>query len=302
MPQRSNAFQQLVLLLHEQLDEGSVVSESAMLKDSRTGELREVDVIIAAEIAGYDIQIGVECVDTTRRAPVTWVEQVWAKHLDLPTNKLILVSRAGFSPRALKKAKALGIVAISLDEAREADWAQIVGRLAAVFVDFVESELEVKAIVVGDDGVHQEALIGRKVNIANADGTASVTVGSLVDQIVALPEVGRVLLEYMHREGVEDNTFTADYSFPHPVYAVDTHGVKRHVASLRIVLNAKRGQTEVGLTHGSIQGAGVAYGEGVGAGGRLRVAVVERKGRPLAVKVLKQTGSVWKPLVFIYDT
>src|SRR6185503_6978270 len=96
MPQRSNAFQQLITLLHQQLDDRAVVTESKMLRDQRTGDNREVDIVIDARSGGYPITIGVECIDHKRKASVEWVERMWAKHQDLHTDKIVLVSRSGF--------------------------------------------------------------------------------------------------------------------------------------------------------------------------------------------------------------
>jgi hypothetical protein len=45
-----------------------------------------------------------------------------SKHLTLPTDKLILVSRSGFYEPALTKARFYGIETITLEEALETDW------------------------------------------------------------------------------------------------------------------------------------------------------------------------------------
>ncbi len=100
MPKRSNPFQQVVKLLHEQFSDGGVVTESKQLPDSRTGNLCEVDIVIEVKVADYPVIISVECTDHKRPATVEWVREMWAKHSDLPTNKLILVSRSGFSQEA----------------------------------------------------------------------------------------------------------------------------------------------------------------------------------------------------------
>ena len=60
MPKRSNAFQELVALLERQLaPSGAIVYESKMLKDTRTGEDREVDIVIDTEAGVHPLRIGI---------------------------------------------------------------------------------------------------------------------------------------------------------------------------------------------------------------------------------------------------
>ena len=113
MPNRSNRFQKLIYLLHSQLAGSAEVVESMELKDLRTGGTREIDIGIRSEVAGYPIIIGIECRDHKRPQSSTWVEEMWAKHLDLPTATFVLVSSSGFYKPALEKARTYGIEALS---------------------------------------------------------------------------------------------------------------------------------------------------------------------------------------------
>jgi hypothetical protein len=122
MPKRSTDFQMLVTLINGCLRDSGKVEESALLVDKTSGEKREVDVLITSDIADYPVNISVEVRDRARKADITWVEEMHAKHSHLPTDKLVLVSRRGFSKRALDKAKFYGIEAITFEEALETDW------------------------------------------------------------------------------------------------------------------------------------------------------------------------------------
>ena len=73
MPKRSNAFQQVVHLLNKQLNEGAQVTESKLLKDSSTGKLREVDIVIEASAGVYPVVVSIECAHYTRPVTVEWV-------------------------------------------------------------------------------------------------------------------------------------------------------------------------------------------------------------------------------------
>lgn len=126
MPPRSNPFQTLIRRLHDG-HPGLIVRESVELVDERTGEGREVDVVVEARVTGYPITISIECTDTADPADVTWVEKMLGKHADLATDKLVLISAGGFTAQALAKARSCNAVALRLDDLGEHSWARIIG-------------------------------------------------------------------------------------------------------------------------------------------------------------------------------
>jgi hypothetical protein len=113
MPPRTNLFQDVVALVERHKAPDALITESDMLIDSQTGQEREVDVTVTSAADGDDVVMSIEAADRARRADVTWVEQLYAKHLALPTTQLVLVAAAGFSAPALSKAAALRIVTIA---------------------------------------------------------------------------------------------------------------------------------------------------------------------------------------------
>lgn len=125
MPKRTNAFQELVAVIHSNLGNGWIVTESMFLQDEITGEKREVDVVAKATVANYDLFISIECRDHQRRADVTWVEGMAKKHESLPTSKLALWSKSGFTKAAMVKAAALKINTVSQANAATTDWATL---------------------------------------------------------------------------------------------------------------------------------------------------------------------------------
>src|SRR6478672_5802861 len=100
MPKRTNQFQREVLALTSQMANQAKVAESSLLTDLLTGGSREVDITVDGSVAGHTIRIGIESCAVRRRADVTWVEQMKAKHERLSTNLLVLVSRSGFTVEA----------------------------------------------------------------------------------------------------------------------------------------------------------------------------------------------------------
>ncbi|TAN25032.1 MAG: hypothetical protein EPN31_16220 [Castellaniella sp.] len=116
MPKRSNDFQRLVYLVRVNLAEGAKVVESKMMRDRLTKGFREVDVVIEGSVGGQPVTVCVECRDHRRVADVSWIEQMKSKHERLNTNALLLASRSGFTPEALKVAKAYDIDTFTLEE------------------------------------------------------------------------------------------------------------------------------------------------------------------------------------------
>lgn len=116
MPKRTNDFQKLVFLVNKLVSDRSIVTESKFLTDLQTGAKREVDVCIESLIGGYSVTISIECAKHKRKCSVQWVEEKKAKHERLPTNVLVLVSKAGFSKEAKKVAQKYGIETLRFDE------------------------------------------------------------------------------------------------------------------------------------------------------------------------------------------
>jgi hypothetical protein len=108
-----------------------------MFIDSITGALREVDIVVEGSFANHPMFLSIECRDHARIADVTWVEGMAKKHEHLPTSKLVLWSRSGFTKPALLKAKALKIETVSQTDAASTDWARLARELIDGKLQFV---------------------------------------------------------------------------------------------------------------------------------------------------------------------
>jgi hypothetical protein len=106
MPRRTNERQEVIELL-KRITAGpnSTVTGSKMLRDVVTGEEREVDVVAEYEIDGDRFVQSFEVTSKSRRADVTWVEQLLRKHEHLETDRLVLVSWKGFTASARRLAE-----------------------------------------------------------------------------------------------------------------------------------------------------------------------------------------------------
>lgn len=197
MPKRTNLFQQLAQSVYEQLSIGSHVEESAMLKDEYTGSFREVDIVVRTSVSTHDNYMSIECRDHSRRQDVTWVESMYGKHTGLPTNKLVLWSRSGFSKDAIVKANALNIDTISGDEGINTDWAKIARDIEGGYVHYLAPTFLTPVIdVMLPDNTLFRIEDASTVNWENADGKNVGSMQVLITNIQYHPDLATVFLDH----------------------------------------------------------------------------------------------------------
>ena len=114
---------------------GAVVSESAMLNERSSLTQREVDILIEHKLAGHRLRIGIECRDRAAKDDITWVDGIIGKYRDLDVDKVILVSRSGFTQAATEKALANRIECCTLQEFSESDVSHNLRRLRMSYIE-----------------------------------------------------------------------------------------------------------------------------------------------------------------------
>lgn len=196
MPVRSNIYQRLVAAVHDQVGLGWTVTESRSLKDSRTGQLREVDVVLDGTAAGYPILIGVEARDRGRVADVTWVEAMAKKHDDLPTDKLVLWSPTRFSKSAAAKAKALGIAVVTSRTLADAPWAAITRDLSGGSMKWVQSAFELFVDVYTLSCVAVRWSASRDTVLRQTSDGAEFTIGAILSYVERSDELRTAMLDH----------------------------------------------------------------------------------------------------------
>jgi hypothetical protein len=121
MPKRSNSFQRLIAAIEGQLAPlGAVVTESKLIKEKSSDTEREVDVAIESHVGQHRVLVAVECRDRSRPANLEWIDGLIGKYRDLPVEKVVAVSRSGFTKTAIKKAKEVNISTVTLEAAIDA--------------------------------------------------------------------------------------------------------------------------------------------------------------------------------------
>lgn len=196
MPKRSNTFQRLALLVHERLGKGWKVEESHMFTDIVTREPREVDIVAQTMRGTHEIFLSIECRDHSRPADVLWIEGVAKKHEHLPTSKLVLWSRSGFTKAAALKARALKIDAISQAEAVQADWARLARDLIGGKVQHVTPSYTAFIDVNPQEGEPRRLEQVENAAWYNGDGTQVGTVQALIQFITNNHQTRAVVLDH----------------------------------------------------------------------------------------------------------
>jgi hypothetical protein len=203
VPIRSNIYQRLVAAVHEQIGPSWTVTESRLLTDSRTGQLREVDVVIDGTAAGYPMLIGVEARDRRRVADVTWVESMAKKHDDLPTDKLVLWSPTRFSKSAAVKAKALGIVTVTSKTLADAPWATMAREFSGGSMKWVQPAFELFVDVCLPSGEAARWPASRDTILRQSSDGAQTTLGSILSFVTQSNEVRAAMLDHAPQGGAD---------------------------------------------------------------------------------------------------
>ena len=273
MPKRTNAFQKLVLHMQNQLADGGTVIESALVRDQRTADEREVDILLKRRIAGIELTVGVECSAPGRRATVEWVDRMIGKHQSLATDALLLVSASGFTPAATNKAKALNVRTLALGEALELDWTTIVGKLGRLFLAGFVFKASGCRLTLANDRSGTEYPIGPGAELLYADGSKRGTVMDSARAALQDLTAAREIMNRMDRDGTGEGSFIV--TFHQSTFAVDSGGSQHQIDKLLFTFTATRATNPIELKHGNWNGTPVAYGEGVSPFGKTFLAIEE---------------------------
>ena len=206
MPARSNDFQRLVFLVKKVLaPTNATVTESKFLTDRMTGERCEVDVCIEDEFTGHSRTLCVEVRDRSRPASVEWVREMRGKHQHLPTDRLVLASRSGFSKTARRDAEQAGIDLLAYKNITEQDVENTLGH--TLFAKSYQlAATKVVGILPATEALAAERVeLSPKYHCFDQDGTVLGNVLQLVHAVLK----DRRLAEKFAQEGTEAHQYFA---------------------------------------------------------------------------------------------
>lgn len=271
MPQRTNAFQRLLTLLTATLGGQARITESAMLQDRVTGEQREVDILVTTTTASYQVSLGLEVVAWRRPADTPWIEKMRAKHENLPTDKLILVSESGFSKPAQTKARFYGIETLTIEEAREADWPLIAKLEETGVFEVITMNFDVMAVCHFDDGRIERLPVPLVAPINSKAGAPTIDkfVRALLDQ----DDVRNVVRDNL--KGGHEHEFWVDYREPNGLWRFDYAGNVGQIVELRIGLRVLKTESPVRFATGKFRSVPFVSGTSAGDGTPLQFVLAK---------------------------
>jgi len=288
VPKRSNDFQKVIYYVRKHIAPDAVVRESVMLTDKITGEPREVDVLVEGTMGGERLAIAIEVRGHARKPGVQWVEEVRGKYQDLPVDKVVMVSRSGFTASALTKAASYGIEALTpLEEiSRYGPLSKLTGievatrsvrgvRLVQGFVDFADHH-EPVAVMANSALFHRDGTEFGTVEMVCNDSMSKPDAFDIYD--VAKPEhtAYKFTLEgVLLTRGDTGETFT-------PHLRIQADGSLHPIKRLTTVWEVEVIQESIELKHGVMRGLPFAYGS-IDISGEKRLVFVagEQMGEPL---------------------
>jgi hypothetical protein len=247
-----------VFHLQQQMAETATVSESGLLRHRLTGESREVDVVIRADVGGHSVVVSLECIEHSRPADVTWVEQMKTKHDHLETHRLVLVSLSGFSKQAADLARTLGVETYTPEEATQKDWLAFVGSTGLVFQAYqfqpigLELDIDTPAglvrVAAGPDAVLYRPDLGRT--------------GQLSELVMSILRDANFAARTMD-ESVTDGESTVQFSFvlDKETHVEDSEGRRHRIVSGTALVKAIRQSSPLDIKSMEFRGTPAAFGK-----------------------------------------
>jgi hypothetical protein len=262
MPRRSTAFQKAVYYIERNLAGPTyAVIESKMLRDRISGQEREVDIVIEGNFdRRNNVIFSIECREQKKRASITWVEEMWAKHHTLSTDRLILVSVSGFTPRAREKAASLGIELLSPNALAEDGAADIVRSVRRVWFGPIEIDYDTSTLVLASTqyAPRREVEVDERWAICSAEGEQLQSAAELIS------ECRERLLQQLKAEWFESEQFRlrVELGPPGPLYVQETIP-ETHLALIEkvvLVCTVRARVSAIQLEQGQLSETAYSYG------------------------------------------
>lgn len=292
MPKRHNLFQDLILSIHQQLASPYIVAESDMLQDIRTGQLREVDIVIRTIVSGYELIISVECTSKGRPATVEWVEQICSKHKDLPTQKLVLVSRSGFTEAARSKAVSMGAEPVSLEEAKQVDWTKYVGRYSKLFFASINAVSMVVPVSSSSLPDNLRNGVPMKTKVLDPSGKIRATAEEILNAALSKKSIFNATLGKMDKNS--GGGWEILLGMKQGTRISLLNGSEHEIDGLKIVVIANPLVVSFDMEQASFRDTQVAYGTSQTKYGEFLLTILEKeKGAPSSqIRIRRPWGEV----------
>lgn len=120
-------FQNIVSQIVQQLTPSYNVKSPDKILGVNSNTMREIDVAVRFKDGMSDYLIMIECRDRNRPCDISYIEQMKTKREDIQANKVIIVSRHGFTSSAKILGEKLGFDLYELNNAQNFDWNKMIG-------------------------------------------------------------------------------------------------------------------------------------------------------------------------------
>jgi hypothetical protein len=105
-------YERIVAEIHRQFADGVTVTEDEKIL-GKSGEERQIDVVLRGRVSVYPVIIIVDCKDYKRKVGIQRVDEMIGKIDDVRASAGIIVSDSGFSKKAIARARKDGRVQLS---------------------------------------------------------------------------------------------------------------------------------------------------------------------------------------------
>lgn len=264
MPKRSNDFQRLLYAIQASFASDATVTESGILIDKQTGAKTEVDIIVETVVNEFPVIISLEVRARKRPATVEWVREMLGKHSTLQTNKLILVSKSGFTKEAEDKAKENEIETLNIVEANLFDWSSKIKTLvektglhiASFKMIATEFKIEFSELNIINARKSQE-IISLSDIFYIPSRSESATVCRIPNLILRNDSIAVPIMNRWIKEGVE--TFTITWTPTTECYIENSERIKFPIKAIILKGVCEVERIPIKLEHGTFKNTQVAH-------------------------------------------
>jgi hypothetical protein len=192
---KGKIVERIAALMHDQ--PGVTVERNRRLPPaSGLGGKREIDVLITATVAGYPVQMAVECKNEAEAIGSPMIDAFVGKlqHVGIPPQQGIYVSASGYTTGAIGRAKAAGMRALTLRGLKDED---LRGSISDAFQSTIYLLLQVLNVAVTNTSPPTEGpgQIG-SFGFYNEDGKLAAVLPDLIWQVWRTGQLPHVLGEH----------------------------------------------------------------------------------------------------------
>jgi hypothetical protein len=214
------------------------------------------------------------------------------KHRDLPTHKLVLVSKSGYTKAALLKGRALGAELLSIEAAKQVDWAKYVNRYTRLFLVAVDAVTVVVPVSTTYTASSLYRGIPMKTDFLNSEGKFHATAEEIANTFLSKKQILTATV------GKMDITDRGGWEILIPtkpgVLMRLPDGLEYEIDGLKVALLANPLRVCFNLERFSFRDAQAAYGSTKTKYGDLLLTIIEVEGsKPSAqIRVRRPWGEL----------